>query len=225
MKKIILILISILVLFVNEALADGEDMSLWAKPEIEEAISLGFVPADLQNNYKTPMTRAEFAKLSVSFVAYHFDMQVDEMVNWYLSSHVDGSGNALVFKEDSFTDIERNEHAYFIKCANSMNIVNGKGDNLFDPDAFITREEAATMLIRVYFCYGSGVKLGPKSAGVDCFSDVQDISPWADSAVRYMYQWDVMKGISDTSYAPKDYYTKEQSIATFLRLDGVYSIR
>ena len=105
-----------------------------------------------------------------------------------------------------------------------MCIVYGRGDGIFAPDAPITREEAATMLLRVYFCYGGGVKLGPKSEGVDAFYDVAEISSWADSAVRYMYQWDVMKGISDVQYAPKSYYTKEQCYITFLRLNRVYSV-
>ena len=152
-------------------------------------------------------------------------MEVDEVIEWYLSAHIDSNGNHPPFLESTFSDIEDSEHKYYIQCANSMHIVYGRGDGIFDPDAPITREEAAAMLLRVYFCYGGGVKLGPKSEGVDAFYDVAEISSWADSAVRYMYQWDVMKGVSDTHYAPKSYYTKEQCYATFLRLDDVYSYR
>ncbi len=225
MKKILFFLISILLIFHSVIYAADTEISAWAKQEVEEAIRLGFVPEDMQNNYKKAITRAEFAKISVMFVAHHFGMEVDEVVEWYLSSHVDDFGNQLVFKEDTFTDIENSKYEYYIKCANSMYIVYGRGNGIFDPDAFITREEAATMLLRVYFCYGGGVKLGPKSEGVDAFYDVEEISSWADSAVRYMYQWDVMKGVSDIYYAPKSHYTKEQCYATFLRLDHVYSYR
>lgn len=225
MKKILFLLFAIFFILNITPYAVNMEISDWAKTEVEEAINLGFVPQDMQNEYVKPITRAEFAKISVSFVAYQYDMDVDTMVKNYLSSHIDSQGNPLTFKEDSFADIKDSEHEYYIKCANSLSIVNGKGNGIFDPNSPITREEAATMLLRTYFCYGSGVKLGSKSEGVDAFYDKDEISSWADSAVRYMYQWDVMKGVSDTEYAPKEHYTKEQCYITFLRLDKVYAIR
>ena len=225
MKKILLIaVVTVLVLSITVC-AGNTNISDWAKPEVDEAISLGIVPEDMQNNYQDNITRAEFAKVSVMYVANHFNMTVDELVKWYLETRVDGEGKPLTFIEDAFTDIADSDEAYYIKCANTMGIVYGKGEGKFAPDELITREEAATMLLRVYFCYGSGVKLGPKSADVDNFSDAGKISSWADSAVRYMYQWDVMKGVSETRYAPEENYTKEQCYATFLRLHRVYSYR
>ncbi len=223
MKKILFLAFLILFIFCSTAYASGTEISDWAKEEVEEAIRLGIVPGDMQNDYKNNITRAEFAKIAVMFVARHFEMDVGEAVEWYLSKHVDSDGVRLTFKENTFTDIENSEYEYYIKCANSMHIVYGRGDGIFDPDAPITREEAATMLLRVYFCYGSGVKLGPKSEGVDTFNDVDKISLWADSAVRYMYQWGVIKGVSDIQYAPKSHYTKEQCYVTFLRLERIYS--
>jgi len=224
MKKTIFMLFTILLIFHSTAYASGTEISAWAQSEVEEAIHLGIVPEDMQNDYQNNITRAEFAKIAVMFVARHFDMEVDELIEWYLSAHVDYNGNHPPFLESTFSDIEDSEYKYYIQCANSMHIVYGRGNGIFDPDAPIVREEAAAMLLRVYFCYGGGVKLGPKSEGVDAFYDVAEISSWADSAVRYMYQWDVMKGVSDIQYAPKSYYTKEQCYITFLRLDHVYSV-
>lgn len=225
MKKLLFLLFTILFIMHSTVYANSTEISAWAKEELEEAINTGIVPVDMQNDYKSNITRAEFAKIAVMFVARHFDMDVDKLVEWYLSEHVDSDGNQLTFKKNVFTDIENSEYEYYIECANSMCIAYGRGDGIFDPDAYITREEAATMLLRIYFCYGGGVKLGPKSMMVDEFYDAREISSWADSAVRYMYQWDVMKGISDVQYAPKAYYTKEQCYITFLRLDSVYSYR
>lgn len=224
MKRISVFLFIILFAFNSIAYASESEVSGWAKEEVDKAIQLGIVPEDMQGDYQSNITRAEFAKIAVIFVAHHFNMDVDEVVEWYLSEHVSG-GEPVIFKEDTFTDIDDSEHKYYIQCANTMNIVYGKGDGIFDPDAPITREEATTMLLRVYFCYGGGVKLGPRSEGVDSFYDVKEISSWADSAVRYMYQWDVMKGVSDRYYSPKGYYTREQCYITFLRLDAVYSYR
>lgn len=225
MKKVIFFLFVVLFVFSNVICSADTEISTWAKEEVEKAIVIGIVPEDMKSNYKTNITRAEFAKISVMFAARHFNMSVDEFVNFFISERIDSEGNHPVFRENIFTDIKNSEYEYYIKCANTVGIVYGKGDGIFDPDALITREEAATMLLRVYFCYGGGVKLGPKSAGVDEFYDVGEISSWADSAVRYMYQWDVMKGVSETHFGPKLHYTKEQCYITFLRLDDVYSYR
>ena len=225
MKKALLLLLVFLFVLYCPAYGAEAEISPWAQEEVAEAIRLGIVPEDMQSQYKDYITRAEFAKVSVLFVARHFEMELDEAVEHYLSTHVDSAGEPLEFQDNLFTDIEGSEFEHYINCAASMSIVNGRGDGIFDPDAQITREEAATMLLRVYFCYGGGVKLGPKSEGVDAFSDKGDISSWADSAVRYMYQWDVMKGVSETEYGPKLPYTKEQCYITFLRLDRVYSYR
>ena len=224
MKRIVLLFLTFVMFFNLSAYATQSDMSPWARGEVEKAISLGFVPSEMQSEYQENITRAEFAKIAVIFVARHFDMEVDEVVEWFLANKTE-NGQPISFKQGIFTDIDHSEHKYYIECANTMRIVNGREDGIFDPDACITREEAATMLLRVYFCYGGGVKIGPKSEGVDAFADKNEISPWADSAVRYMYQWDVMKGVSAKQYAPKMYYTKEQCYVTFVRLADVYSYR
>ncbi len=221
MKKIILFLMLFAIFFCNTAFAENAGISEWAVPEVTEAVRLGIVPEDMQQNYQENMTRGEFAKISVLFVAYQLNMDFEDAMNWYLETHVDGHGNKLQFKTDSFHDINNSDHAYYIRWANALGIVKGRSEGLFEPDAPITREEAATMLLRAYFCYGSGVKLGPESMGVDAFADALLISPWADMAVRYMYQWGVMKGISEAYYSPKTTYTKEQCYVTLLRLDKV----
>ena len=225
MKKILLLLLIVLFVFHGTVYASGTETSAWAKEEVNEAIRFGLVPKEMQKDYQDNITRAEFAKISVLYLANHFSMEVDEVVKQYCSEHVDSFGNPLVFRRDVFTDIENSEYEYYIQCANAMGIAVGRGNGVFDPDSFITREEAATMLLRVYFCYGSGVKLNAKSEEVDGFYDVKEISSWADSAVRYLYQWDVMKGVSEIHYAPKSYYTKEQCYITFFRLQQVYSYR
>lgn len=223
MKKVLVLLLIFILAFGSTVSLAEDEPSVWAIEEVSEAIELGFVPEDMQTGYKSNITRAEFAKVSVLFAARQYGMESEEFVNYYLAEHVDGEGAQLTFKKDEFTDIADSEHKYYIEAANSIGIVQGKGDGIFDPDAFITREEAATMLLRTYFCYGSAVKLGAKSAEVDNFSDAQQISSWADTAVRYMYQWDVMKGVSDIKYAPKSNYTREQCYITFLRLYNMWS--
>lgn len=47
-------------------------ISDWAKPEVEKAIELGFVPITLRENYKRNITRGEFSKLAMFFLSIQY---------------------------------------------------------------------------------------------------------------------------------------------------------
>lgn len=223
-KMISSLLMFVMVLSCLVVYADEGKPSAWAEPEVNSAIEAGYVVEELQGDYQTQITRAEFAKTAVLFYAKKMNMQTEDALSFYLETHVDEFGNPLVFQAEVFADTKGHKDADYIDWAYNLSIIKGREEGVFDPDTFITREEAATMLLRVYFCYGGGVKLGTKSEGVDAFSDKEMISSWADTAIRYMYQWDVMKGVSETEFDPRGHYTREQCFATFERLDAVYSI-
>lgn len=54
------------------ALALEEEPSSWARAEVAEAVELGFVPQALLSDYTEDITRAEFARAAVCFVAYEY---------------------------------------------------------------------------------------------------------------------------------------------------------
>lgn len=102
-------------------------------------------------------------------------------------------------------------------CADTLGIVKGRGEGIFDPFSNITREEAAVMLNNVFFSYATGFKLGYYD--LSKMTDYEKISEWAKSSVRNMYVMNVMKGVSETEFSPQGLYTREQCFATFLRLN------
>lgn len=97
-----------------------------------------------------------------------------------------------------------------------MGIVKGKGNNLFDPFSPITREEAAVMLSRVCTMYASD-KPAPESEVAD-MADSDSISDWARDSVKKVCALNIMQGMPDGTFAPKNPYTREQCYATFVRL-------
>ena len=58
--------------------------SSWAEGPVAEAISLQFVPEELQGNYQAAITRAEFTQIAVLFlmVQYGYD-HVDDFIDDY----------------------------------------------------------------------------------------------------------------------------------------------
>lgn len=62
-------------------------------------------------------------------------------------------------------------------------------------------------------------KLGMNLASGDIsFTDSQSISTWAIDDVKKVYTEGIMQGVSEKRFSPKSHYTKEQAIATLIRI-------
>jgi hypothetical protein len=163
--------------------------SEWAVADITEAIDADLVPAALQNNYTNNITRAEFCALAVTL---YEDVMGKEITG------------RIKFTDTDDVNVEK---------AAYINVVNGMGDGTFAPDALLNREQAATMLARLADAVGK-----PLTQREATFADNEQISSWAIDAVGQMQASGIMRGVSDTVFAPKSQYTREQSIITILRL-------
>jgi len=167
----------------------AEAPSSWAVQQINTAISAGLVPQSLQTKYTQTITRAEYCALAVAFYEKYTGEEITE--------------------RKSFNDTDDVNVA---KMA-AVGVVSGIGNNLFDPNANLTREQAAVMLSRLAEAIGKPL---PKQAAT--FSDNTDISLWAFENVGQMQAAGIMGGIGNNTFAPKDPYTREQSIITMIRL-------
>ena len=95
----------------------------------------------------------------------------------------------------------------------AVGVVEGVGENRFDPDGLLRREHAATMLSRLANALGK-----PLPNHTATFADNADISPWAMEGAGQVQAAGIMGGIGNNTFAPKDPYTREQSIITMIRL-------
>ena len=171
--------------------AKVETPSSWAADQVNAAITVNLVPQSLQSKYTQATTRAEFCSLAVA-----------------LYENVKGE----ISGRSSFTDTT---DVNVLKAA-SIGVVSGVGDNRFDPNAQLTREQAAVMLARLADAVG---KPFPKQAAT--FADNSAISSWAAEQVGQAQAAGIMSGVGDNKFAPKDPYTREQSIITIMRLFDV----
>lgn len=224
MRRTLLIIMVFLLVFTNTMVYAQENISEWAEPEVSQALEMGFIPNELQSGYTDNITRAEFAKIAVSYLAFLYQTDNAGAVKIYCDTKINGNGQNLILEEElalaqkAFLDCDDLDVHY----AYIMHIVKGKGDGIFDPDGLITREEAATMLMRTLFVYGGGLKHGPEIEEFEKYSDYDTISLWALSDAQYVWELNIMKGISETEFSPKTHCTKEQSIVMFLRLYNNY---
>ena len=169
----------------------ADQPSSWAVEQVNAAIAEKLVPQSLQSKYTQATTRAEFCALAVA-----------------LYENVKGE----ITGRSTFTDT----NDVNVQKAASIGVVTGVGDNKFDPDAQLTREQAAVMLARLADAVGK-----PLAASAPTFADNAQISSWATEQVGQIQAAGIMSGVGSNTFAPKDPYTREQSIITIMRLFGV----
>jgi len=162
--------------------------SNWAAEQIEAAIRLGLVPEHLQSGFVRPITRAEFAALVVAL----YENQRGEITG------------RIAF-------IDTGDEA--VRKAAYIGVVQGVGGGRFAPSDHLTREQAAVMLARLAEALGQ-----PFPDHVATFYDMDNVSDWARTAVGRVQKAGIMQGVGGNIFAPRDQYTREQSIVTILRL-------
>jgi len=168
---------------------DGsETISPWAMYSVVQALNLGLLPASFRSDFQAHTTRAEFAAIAIALYE-----QFNEPVT-----------GRRTFAD---TDSESVEMAAYLR------IVSGVGNNRFNPDAPLTREQAAVMLARLASVLGQ-----PPISGQPDFADSMEISYWATLAVGAMQRLGIMSGVGSNRFAPLDPYTREQSIVTIVQL-------
>ncbi len=191
MRYLTILLLTILIL--SPAVYAADSPSVWAADEVGSAISIGIVPDKLRSGYDLPITRAEFAELAVRFFSVVSDTPISELP-----------------AENIFKDTKNG----YVAAAYGLGIINGVTETEFAPERHISREEAATILLNTYHACG---KICEAFSGTT-FSDSAYIKEWAIDGVSAMHALEIMKGVSETEFAPTQIYTREQSIVTFMRM-------
>lgn len=171
--------------------------SNWAQGELAEADELGLIPEVLEGADLTQdITRAEFAAVAV---------KVYENL---------GNTTALPATENPFTDCADVE----VLKAYNVGITNGTSDTTFTPDQLLNREQAATMLTRVFkrvtkpgWTLATDSQFTLSYTKPDAFADDADISGWAKDSVYFMKANGIIGGVGENKFAPKNVTTEEQA--------------
>lgn len=204
MKRTIAAILSAAMLVTAAAAAEAP--SSWAKSAVDTARNAGIVPEQVDQAYTQSITRADFCALAAAVYR-----------TWEKSGNVKSIDKAVV----SFSDTKDED---VLLCA-SLGVVNGVGNGKFAPQQKLTRQQAASMLHRL-----GNLRRNAKDSVKDrmphVFADGADIQAWARSDVYWAYNSGVMNGVSGNRFAPNNSYTREQSIATMLRLyDTKYAVK
>lgn len=178
-------------------------VSPWARESVEIAERAGIIPQnDDKTTYNQPITRGEIAHLIAN--AY---TNVTKTENEYTTS--------------PFTDAKDDVH---IALAYEKGIMNGRGDDIFDPDAPATRQEMAKIILS-FRAIANGEVVNLSKKNTLNFTDVNTISEWAVPYVAKAVKDGIIKGYDDGTFGATLPVTWEQAISLVVRCAKLNDLR
>jgi hypothetical protein len=170
---------------VNDFVDVGSDYE-WAKESIDVLKRRGVIDGTSATTYEPgrDITRAEFSKLVVS--TFNF-------------TDVDGA--------QTFPDVGAGDWFYpYVTAASKAGVVLGYSEGYFLPNALITREEMAAMLIRAFTAAGV-----PVPEAVLTFADADEVDEWATGYVASLAEMGIVEGRGGNRFVPKANLTRAET--------------
>lgn len=118
---------------------------------------------------------------------------------------------AADYPENGFADVPRDVwYTKAVDYAKAEGLMNGVGDNRFDPAGKVTRAMVVTVLYRM---------MGqPDVTGMQTkFTDIR-VGSFYEKAVIWAADSGVVKGVTDTAFAPDEFITREQMATMIIRM-------
>jgi subtilisin family serine protease len=170
----------------------GDIKGHWAQADIELLAVRGLVQGRAAGKFApgAPVTRAEMAALLVRLTG----------------------AKEVTPAQPTFTDVAPGAWYYSaIETAVRAGLFKGYTDGSFQPDATLTREQLAALATRLT------TDDRPPTTNLP-FADRAAIAPWAEEAVAAAYAQGLLRGVSDTEFAPQMSVTRAQAATIMVRL-------
>ena len=167
----------------------------WAENEIRELAKEGIINGRSETEFvpEDTMTRAEYAALIRRAIG--------------LNPSIYNGG---------FNDVEGNAwYANEIQAIVNAGIMSGDADGSFRPNAPISREEMAKVIVNAYLAKSGAADV---TAAEISFTDSGEIAPWAQEYIGKAATLGLINGMGDGSYAPKGNMTRAQGSVVIYRL-------
>lgn len=176
------------ILFKDNPKSFSDNTIAWAKPSIdfvtERELFLGTKESIFGLNQS--MTRAMF---------------VTVIGRLYERSYGKVSGT------NTFSDVDENAYyGKYVAWASEKGIIKGIGENKFVPNAMVTREAMAVIMLN----FATLLEKAGVAEGILTYPDSQNISSWAVEGAKYCQKTNVIKGTDTGHFAPKKKATRAE---------------
>ncbi|MGZ9584388.1 S-layer homology domain-containing protein [Paenibacillus marinisediminis] len=168
-------------------------VSNWAVHEVKRAEKYGLITESIKDNLNSPITREEFAELAARLYEVYMNKPVTPA------------------PAGTFIDTNNSE----VLKAYKLGIINGIGNNKFEPNGLTNREQVATMLSRAIQVMAPNADYS--TAGAPEFADDDKIAPYFINNVKYMAKHEYVKGM-DGHFDPQGNCTREMAVLIAVRI-------
>ena len=173
-------------------------VSPWAIDEVGAAMDAGLVPESLlaKDYYMGSITRSETAQVIINLIEKAAKLSIDDFMK----------AAGVSVNNDVFDDTDEKA----VLAANALGIINGVGNNRYDPAGILTRAQFAAIINRAAKVMGAG------TAGFShTFTDVA--GHWVDAELGWPVHAGIIGGVGDNRFDPDSKLTTEQTIAMTYR--------
>lgn len=181
---------------------DLRQTSAWAQDAVTDYYLAQLLPVSLCSQFHQGITRGELARLCYQYV-------------------LKARGWEAAVLENPFEDILESPDALAILRCNSVGLMRGVSETEFAPDAPVTREMAAVVLMNLQSYLDDEDPRGPEYTD---YPDASAISAWARPSVAAATEAGLLQG-TDTGFCPRDGMTREQMVAALYRLFAAQSAK
>lgn len=163
----------------------------------EEGIFNGMSPTSFGPH--TPMTRSMF---------------VQTLANYTVNFRPETIGSS------HFRDVDLNTwYGAAVNWAYEQNLLSGVREGYFDPGGIITREQAARILHTYTMRIGKHASI--QGAYNQNFIDSNQVSSWADAAMAWALENQIITGMNQQLLSPKGALTRAQAAQLFLNMEPI----
>lgn len=164
----------------------------WAKDQIDKWLEKGLAGGYADGTFRPngDITRAEFVAL----------------VNRAFNVQKISSGD-----EAGFSDIEPGKWYYDeVVAAKAHGYIGGYTDGTFKPDKTVTRQEVASILVRL-------LNLEPTGEGLSGYKDFDRMPEWSRANIGAVVNNGLMRGLPDNSFQPLKIITRAEAVVSLDR--------
>lgn len=170
-----------------------EIISAWAKPEVERAIEIGFVPIILRENYKKNITRAEFTRMAMYFLSVQYGYQPEHILRTYYNMDYD-------FSLQDFLSAYCSEK----KDRNGKEFINANTGE--------TRKYEEKRNGDILLQYADAI-----------FTDLGSENLFENTLINIAYNIGIVNGVSENNFNPYGNITRQEAAAMLMRIYKNYA--
>lgn len=121
-------------------------------------------------------------------------------------------GSPEVTGEATFTDLTQDYYKDAVAWGQQTGVINGRSETIFDPNAFVTRQELVSMLHRLLGEPDSSYSLSE-------FQDAGTVAEYASTAMSWAVENGIIRGETTTKLNPEGNATRTQIATILMRID------